>query len=189
MYAGIDCGTQSTKVVIYDEHKGVVIARGQAEHQLDSREDGTREQHPNDWLEALKRAFARALSSGRVDPKSIDAIGVSGQQHGLVVLDAADQVIRPAKLWCDTSTWRENAQLIDSPGVWEYGLWRLEEQEIGNGFREFSPYLGHCKFNNCLHASEPGCAIKEAVEKGLIRDWRYRSYLRLLEQNRTHEEA
>jgi D-xylulose kinase len=116
MYAGIDCGTQSTKVVIFDEHKGAVIARGQAEHQLDSREDGTREQNPNDWLEALKRAFAQALSSARVDPTSIDAIGVSGQQHGLVVLDAADQVIRPAKLWCDTSTWRENAQLIDSLG-------------------------------------------------------------------------
>ena len=116
MYAGIDCGTQSTKVVLFDERKGAVIARGQAEHQLDSREDGTREQDPNDWLEALKRAFAQALSSGRVDPKGIEALGVSGQQHGLVALDAADQVIRPAKLWCDTSTWRENAQLIDSLG-------------------------------------------------------------------------
>jgi ribosome biogenesis GTPase len=73
--------------------------------------------------------------------------------------------------------------LIDSPGVWEYGIWKLQNDEIAHGFLEFSDYLGHCRFNNCLHATEPGCAIKSAVADGQILKWRYDSYLRLLEQN------
>lgn len=74
--------------------------------------------------------------------------------------------------------------LIDSPGVWEYGLWRLEDAEIAAGYREFRPWLGECRFSDCRHLSEPGCAVKRAVEDGAIAPWRYRSYTRLLEQNR-----
>ena len=73
-------------------------------------------------------------------------------------------------------------RLIDSPGVWEYGLWPMSQQELAAGFRDFASFEGHCRFNNCCHAGEPGCAIRSAVEAGDIRDWRYRSYLRLLEQ-------
>ena len=77
----------------------------------------------------------------------------------------------------------DGGYLVDSPGVWEYGLWKLEDHELATGFIEFEPWLGQCRFNNCLHASEPGCAIKQAVADGSIRDWRFQSYLRLLEQN------
>lgn len=77
----------------------------------------------------------------------------------------------------------DSGRLIDSPGVWEYGIWKLDAQELSEGFVEFKAWLGHCKFNNCLHVTEPGCAIKKAVGDGLIRNWRYESYLRLLEQN------
>ena len=77
----------------------------------------------------------------------------------------------------------DGGYLIDSPGVWEYGIWKLENQELAAGFIEFEPWLGQCRFNNCLHASEPACAIKQAVADGKVRDWRYQSYLRLLEQN------
>jgi ribosome biogenesis GTPase len=73
--------------------------------------------------------------------------------------------------------------LIDSPGVWEYGIWKLENDELAAGFVEFNDYLGHCRFNDCVHATEPGCAIKTAVTDGHILNWRYQSYLRLLEQN------
>jgi len=73
-------------------------------------------------------------------------------------------------------------RLIDSPGVWEYGLWDLSQQEIEHGFTEFAPWHGNCRFNDCRHAGEPGCAIRAAVEAGKLREWRYRSYLRLLEQ-------
>lgn len=73
--------------------------------------------------------------------------------------------------------------LMDSPGVWEYGLWKLENEQLAHGFIEFRPYLDLCRFNDCRHASEPGCAVKGAVEDGRIAAWRYDSYLRLLEQN------
>ena len=73
--------------------------------------------------------------------------------------------------------------LIDSPGVWEYGIWKLENEELAAGFIEFEPWLGKCRFNDCVHNTEPDCAIKQAVADGLIREWRYQSYLRLLKQN------
>ena len=73
--------------------------------------------------------------------------------------------------------------LIDSPGVWEYGIWKFENTELAAGFIEFDAWRGKCRFNNCVHASEPGCAIKQAAADGQIMDWRYRSYLRLLDQN------
>jgi ribosome biogenesis GTPase len=73
--------------------------------------------------------------------------------------------------------------LLDSPGVWEYGLWKLEAGQLTAGFTEFRPYLQECRFNDCLHRSEPGCAVKQAVREQAISEWRYASYLRLLEQN------
>ena len=73
--------------------------------------------------------------------------------------------------------------LIDSPGVWEYGIWKLDNRDLCAGFVEFKQYQGLCKFNNCIHDTEPGCAIKQAVADGAVLEWRYRSYLRLLEQN------
>ena len=74
-------------------------------------------------------------------------------------------------------------RLIDSPGVWEYGLWQMEQPELDGGFVEFHPFLGHCRFNDCRHAGEPDCAVAEAVNSGSIRKWRYESYRRLLEQS------
>ena len=74
-------------------------------------------------------------------------------------------------------------RLVDSPGVWEYGLWRMEQRELADGFTEFLPLIAECRFNDCSHRSEPGCAVREAVESGLLRRWRYDAYLRLLEQN------
>lgn len=76
----------------------------------------------------------------------------------------------------------EGGRLIDSPGVWEYGLWRMSQRELANGFVEFRPFIPRCRFNDCRHHGEPGCAVREAVEKGDIRPWRYESYLRLLGQ-------
>jgi ribosome biogenesis GTPase len=73
-------------------------------------------------------------------------------------------------------------RLIDSPGVWEYGLWTMAQTELAAGFREFRPFLGHCRFRDCRHDGEPGCAVHAAVAAGAIREWRYQSYRRLLEQ-------
>ncbi|MEE8338548.1 MAG: ribosome small subunit-dependent GTPase A [Xanthomonadales bacterium] len=77
----------------------------------------------------------------------------------------------------------DGGRLIDSPGVWEYGLWRMDAEELVNGFVEFQPFLGQCKFNDCRHDHEPQCAIHEAAESGALLPWRYQAYLRLLSQN------
>lgn len=77
----------------------------------------------------------------------------------------------------------DNGRLIDSPGVWEYGLWKFEAGDLARGFLEFRPFLGDCRFRNCRHLSEPGCALKAAVEQGLITARRLATYQRLLGQN------
>ncbi|SMN00157.1 Ribosome small subunit-stimulated GTPase EngC [uncultured Candidatus Thioglobus sp.] len=70
--------------------------------------------------------------------------------------------------------------LIDSPGVREFQLDSLSDKEILNGFREFKPFIGQCKFRNCAHINEPNCAIKIAVESGKIHIKRYENYLNLI---------
>jgi ribosome biogenesis GTPase len=74
-------------------------------------------------------------------------------------------------------------KLMDSPGVWEYGLWEMDQLELFGGFVDFKPFLGHCRFNDCRHAGEPACAVVEAVNRGRILKWRYESYCRLLDQS------
>lgn len=74
-------------------------------------------------------------------------------------------------------------RLIDSPGVWEYGLWRMEREELEAGFPEFHDLDQPCRFNDCSHRGEPGCAVRAAAETGAVPAWRYESWLRLLEQN------
>lgn len=71
--------------------------------------------------------------------------------------------------------------LIDSPGVREFGLWHLEAEEITKSFIEFRPYLGGCKFRDCKHNDDPGCALRQAVEDGEINKTRFANYHRILE--------
>ncbi len=71
--------------------------------------------------------------------------------------------------------------VIDSPGVREFGLWHLEPEQITNGFVEFHDYIGHCKYRDCKHDTDPGCAIREAVENGEIAESRFDNYHRILE--------
>jgi len=100
-FLGIDCGTQSTKVVLRDHASGEIVAVGRAPHELVERDDGTREQDPAWWIDALRVAARDAL---RGEHFEIGGIGVSGQQHGLVCLDQNDRPVRAAKLWNDTTT-------------------------------------------------------------------------------------
>ncbi len=116
MYIGIDCGTQGTKVIVYNERTKKIISDGYAKHDIIALENGRREQEPKWWIDALDTAMHEALDSLGELRKEIRGIGVSGHQHGLVVLDSKNQVIRPAKLWNDTETAPENARLIEMMG-------------------------------------------------------------------------
>ncbi len=71
--------------------------------------------------------------------------------------------------------------VIDSPGVREFGLWHLDAEQITHGFVEFHDYLGRCKYRDCKHDTDPGCAIRQAVENGEIAESRFENYHRILE--------
>jgi ribosome biogenesis GTPase len=74
--------------------------------------------------------------------------------------------------------------LIDSPGVRDFRLGDIEPDELANGFRDFFPYLGQCRFNDCLHLGEPGCAVIAALDSGRISPRRMESYRRLQSQSK-----
>jgi len=74
----------------------------------------------------------------------------------------------------------QGGDLIDSPGIREFGLWHMDEASLLEGFIEFRPHLGHCKFRDCSHRHEPGCAILRALEEGKISQTRMDSYRYIL---------
>lgn len=103
IYLGIDSGTQSVKAVALDLDTGRVVAEARAPHTLIAGlPAGHMEQHPQEWTAALDQVIGGVAA--QIDRSRVRGIGVSGQQHGFVPLDASGAVIRPAKLWCDTST-------------------------------------------------------------------------------------
>ncbi|WP_293730800.1 small ribosomal subunit biogenesis GTPase RsgA [uncultured Actinobacillus sp.] len=74
----------------------------------------------------------------------------------------------------------QGGNLIDSPGIREFGLWHLEPDQITKGYREFQYFLGTCKFRDCKHLNDPGCALREALEQGKIHPVRFENYHRLI---------
>jgi len=75
----------------------------------------------------------------------------------------------------------EGGDLIDSPGIREFSLWNMEEEDIYRGFKEIAPLLGMCKFRDCKHQSEPKCAVRDALEQGEISASRWRSCQHIIE--------
>ncbi|MBI1817637.1 MAG: xylulokinase [Deltaproteobacteria bacterium] len=110
LYLGFDVGTQGTKGVVLDAESHAVVARaGRSYGLIPNLPPGAAEQHPETWVQAVQEVAAELLAG--VDRARVRGIGVSGQQHGLVVLDDHDRVVRPAKLWCDTTTAAEAHEL------------------------------------------------------------------------------
>ncbi len=109
---GIDLGTQSLKISVVCGESGAVVARASAALELDrDAKTGRAEQDPACWAEALRDALAHLpIQASDIGPRIV-GIGVSGQQHGAVWLDETGEVLRPAKLWCDTSTAEEARHL------------------------------------------------------------------------------
>ena len=114
---GIDSGTQSTKALVMDAKDGKVLGNGAAGYDLiPNLGPGAKEQHPHTWRDATASAIRQALRQAKAVAAEVVAIGVSGQQHGFVPLDKAGEVIRPAKLWCDTSTAAECEEMTEKLG-------------------------------------------------------------------------
>lgn len=81
----------------------------------------------------------------------------------------------------------EGGFVVDSPGVWEYGLWQIPYDMLAQTFRDFRPFLGHCRFRDCRHEHEPGCAIIHAVAEGQLPAFRHATWCRLLAEQKRYE--
>ncbi len=114
---GIDSGTQSTKTIALDLETGEILASAQQAYGfVEVQGEGAMEQDPAVWIAAVEATITEVLSKIPDRRSEVVGIGVSGQQHGLVLLDAANGVVRPAKLWCDTSTTAQCAELTKALG-------------------------------------------------------------------------
>jgi len=125
---GIDSGTQSTKALVVDVKNGKVLGQGiKAYDLIGGLPAGAKEQDPSDWINATESSICTALKQAKARAGEVRAIGVSGQQHGFVPIDKKGKVIRPAKLWCDTSTTKECDELMAKLGGLKGSI-----KEIGN---------------------------------------------------------
>ncbi|MCD8351271.1 MAG: xylulokinase [Planctomycetaceae bacterium] len=116
MFMGIDCGTQGTKVLLFDDQNGRVAGIGHAPHEIIATDAGRREQHPSWWVTAMIAAARAAMAQAGCAPEDVKAIGISGQHHGLVMLDENGAVLREAKLWNDMETAEANRDVIREAG-------------------------------------------------------------------------
>ncbi len=113
MYLGIDIGTQSVKALLYDAENRRVAGINSTPLEMLSDSSGKREQLAEWWLEALGKSLQQFSAADRMQ---VQAIAVSGQQHGFVPLARNGEVLAPVKLWCDTTTAEECADITGSFG-------------------------------------------------------------------------
>ena len=116
IFLGLDSGTQSTKGLALDRDTGEVLAEAHALHDIIENSQGRREQDPAWWVDATDQVIGSLCRQLGPRRSRVRGIGVSGQQHGFVPLDKKGEVIRPAKLWCDTATTAQCAAITEAAG-------------------------------------------------------------------------
>lgn len=113
---GIDIGTSGTKTVLFTKD-GEALSSSTAEYPLYQPQNGWAEQDPEDWWEAVCKTCREVISKSRISPEDIKGIGLSGQMHGLVMLDENNDVIRPSIIWCDSRTAAECREITQRVGA------------------------------------------------------------------------
>ena len=113
---GIDIGTSGTKTVLFDE-KGATIASDTQEYPLYQPKNGWAEQDPEDWWKATYTSTRNVLAKSGVNPREIKGIGLSGQMHGLVLLDGDNKVLRRSIIWCDQRSAQECEEITSLVGA------------------------------------------------------------------------
>src|ERR1700761_833168 len=104
MLLGLDVGTGGTRAVLIDHHGTVVVAAAVEHAPFRSPHPGWAEQDPEDWWRAAQAAIREVLAARGVAATEIGGIGLTGQMHGAVMLDAEGRVLRPSLIWCDQRT-------------------------------------------------------------------------------------
>ena len=112
---GIDLGTSGTKTVLFDT-RGTTLASHTVEYPLHQPKNGWAEQDPEDWWQAVKETVRAVLQTAGIDANSVRGVGLSGQMHGLVMLDGYGNVLRRAILWCDGRTQKQCDEITDTVG-------------------------------------------------------------------------
>src|SRR5277367_906767 len=113
---GIDVGTGGTRALIVDENGRITAAATEEHEPFASPKIGWAEQRPEDWWRAAGVAVRKALAQGNLRGDQIACVGFSGQMHGAVMLDGADNVVRPALIWCDVRTEKQFKDLTRAIG-------------------------------------------------------------------------
>ena len=112
---GIDLGTSGTKTVLFDQN-GNGICSATEEYPMYTPQNGWAEQDPNDWYNAAVATIRTVLSRSGVSKDDVAALGISGQMHGLVMLDEKNEVIRNSIIWCDQRTAKECEEITEKVG-------------------------------------------------------------------------
>lgn len=112
---GIDLGTSGTKTVLFDQ-EGHGICSCTVEYPMYQPHNGWAEQDPQDWWHAAVETIQTVLKKSGVDPKDVVSLGISGQMHGLVMLDEKGQVLRRSIIWCDQRTQAECDEIHEKVG-------------------------------------------------------------------------
>lgn len=112
---GIDIGTSGTKTVLFDT-EGRTVTSALSEYPMHQPHIGWAEQDPEDWWNAVVETVSRVVQSSGVQPSDIKGVGLSGQMHGMVLLDKSDRVLRSSMIWCDQRTQTECDQITEIIG-------------------------------------------------------------------------
>ena len=112
---GVDCGTSGTKTVLFRED-GTVMASATIEYPMYQPKNGYAEQDPADWKDAMIRTIQTVVTKSGVSKEEIKGIGISGQMHGLVMLDKDNNVLRKSIIWCDQRTAAECEEITQRVG-------------------------------------------------------------------------
>lgn len=121
-FLGLDIGTSGVKATLVDR-KGRVAASATVAHPLSTPQPGWAEQRPEHWWKASTAAIKQALAKAKLKGAAVAGIGLSGQMHSSVFLDAKNQVIRPALLWCDGRTTAECQEITAAVGEQNLRAW------------------------------------------------------------------
>lgn len=112
---GVDLGTSGTKTVLFDAD-GNIVASALEEYPLYQPENGWAEQNPEDWWKAAVNTLRQVVEESGVDPQDIKAVGLSGQMHGLVMLDKDGRVLRRSIIWCDQRSGKQCGEITERVG-------------------------------------------------------------------------
>ena len=127
---GVDLGTSSTKTVVIDPG-GRLLSCAAQEYRVDTPQPGWAEQDPHVWWGAAQDTMRQALAEAAASPADIAAIGLSGQMHGAVCLDATGRPVRPAIIWADQRSSAQVARVYHTLGAERLGLWTANPLAVG----------------------------------------------------------